>query len=52
MAGVPDSFIPQLTPAAKNPFGEAMVLFVILLSPLVITALHVIPAKAGIHSSG
>jgi hypothetical protein len=28
-SGLPDSFIPQLTPAAKNPLADVIVLFVI-----------------------
>jgi hypothetical protein len=38
-SGLPDSFIPQLTPPAKNPFATVIVLFVMC-------ALHyVIPAQ-------
>jgi hypothetical protein len=29
-SGLPDFFMPHLTPAAKNPFGAVIVLFVIL----------------------
>jgi hypothetical protein len=33
-SGLPDSFIPQLTPTAKNPLAAVTVTFVIYLSSL------------------